>query len=474
MKPTKIGALYFVACLLCACGGAGGGGDGDDGPPRANSPPVATLPGGPILGAPAAPIYYDATQGGTAFTDPDGDTLTYSLQFLTPSRGLVIQGTHVIGTLATPSVAALKIKAIDGYGGEGEQTFWFVVAGPEPGRPFLPPVEYVYDELLLSPPLPGHFASVKRIDTDPPENHVSNAGATLGRVLFYDKRLSATNTHACASCHQQGHGFATPDRFPRGVTNMPLRRNSMGLTNVRYNGGGYFSDQTAETLEAAVTRPIEDVHELGNSLTALEAKLAATDFYPALFTAAFGSPDVTRDRIAKALAQFLRSIISYQSTFDLAGGMAAPYRNTSPVYTDEQRRGADIFEWGCSRGGCHGANAAHTTSTALNTGLDAVLTDLGAGRGRFRPASLRNIAMTAPYMHDGRFATLREVIEHYTTNMIKTPDITPYFVGSGQLCCGLINPHLSEDQKRDLEAFLHALTDQAVLTDPRWSDPFPQ
>ena len=116
----------------------------------------------------------------------------------------------------------------------------------------------------------------------------------------------------------------------------------------------------------------------------------------------------------------------------------------------------------------------HATSTAQNTGLDAVLTDLGAGRGRFRPASLRNIAMTAPYMHDGRFATLRDVIEHYTTNMIKTPDITPFFVGSGQLCCGLVNPRLQEDQKRDLEAFLHALTDQAVLTDPRWSDPFPQ
>src|SRR5688500_4705716 len=106
MKPTKSGALYFVACLLCACGDGGDGGDG--GPPRANSPPVTALPGGPVLVATAAPIYYDATQGGTAFTDPDGDTLTYTVQFLSPSRGLVIQGTHVIGTLATPGVAALK------------------------------------------------------------------------------------------------------------------------------------------------------------------------------------------------------------------------------------------------------------------------------------------------------------------------------------------------------------------------------
>ena len=209
---------------------------------------------------------------------------------------------------------------------------------------------------------------------------------------------------------------------------MPLKRNAMGLTNVRYNAGGYFSDQTAETLEAAVTRPIEDVHELGNSLTALEAKLAATDFYRGLFTAAFGSPDVTRDRIAKALAQFLRSILSYQSTFDLAGGrlFASGSFVASAVYTDEEQRGAEIFGWGCSRGGCH-VEAVQVTSAAQNTGLYAVLTDMGAGRGRFRPASLRNIAMTAPYMHDGRFATLREVIEHYTTNMIKTPDITWFF-----------------------------------------------
>jgi len=116
----------------------------------------------------------------------------------------------------------------------------------------------------------------------------------------------------------------------------------------------------------------------------------------------------------------------------------------------------------------------HATRTAQNIGLDAVLTDLGAGRGRFRPASLRNIAMTGPYMHDGRFATLRQVIGHYTENMIKTPDITSLFVGSGQLCCDLYHPRLREDQKLDLEAFLHALTDQTVLTDPRWSDPFPQ
>ena len=270
------------------------GSGGDDGRPPANSPPVAAranshpvaaLPGGPILGALAAPIYYDATQGGRAFTDPDGDTLTYSLQFLTPSRGLVIQGTYVIGTLATPSVAALKIQAHDGYGGVGEQTFWFAVVAPDPGRPFLPPVEYVYDELLLSPPLPSHFASVKKIDTDRPENHVSNAGATLGRVLFYDKRLSATNTHSCASCHRQDHGFATPDRFPTGVTNIPLQRNAMGLMNVRYNARRLLlGSDRGETLESAVTlRPIEAVHELGNSFTDVGSQARCDGLLPRSF-----------------------------------------------------------------------------------------------------------------------------------------------------------------------------------------------
>ena len=251
---------------------------------RASAHPVAALPGGPILGALAAPIYYDATQGGRAFTDPDGDTLTYSLQFLTPSRGLVIQGTHVIGTLATPAVAALKIQALDGYGGVGEQTFWFAVVGPDPGRPFLPPVEYVYDELLLPQPLPSHFASVKK-------NRYRSAGESC-KQRRCNARARAVLRQAFVG-HQHALVRLMPSPGPRLCYARPLsdgrhehaaqaQCNGLDERSVQRRRLLLGSDR-GETLEAAVTRPIEDVHELGNSLPALEAKLAATDFYPASF-----------------------------------------------------------------------------------------------------------------------------------------------------------------------------------------------
>jgi cytochrome c peroxidase len=424
------------------------------------------LPGGPILVSAGAPINFDATRQGTAFRDGDGDAITYEVQLLSPDLGLTIQGTQVIGTLPTVGVVHFKLIARDQYGGQGELTFSFAVAAPEPGRPLLPVVSYVYDDAVL--PLPPHFKNPSNPigDTDPPPpfNNVSNAGATLGRALFYDKRLSITNTHSCASCHIQRHGFATPDRFPTGVTNVPLKRNAMGLTNVRYNfRNRYFGDERVETLEKLATMPIEDPNELGNSFPHLETKLANTDFYPALFAAAFGSPEVTHDRIARALAQFLRSIISYQTMFDAVGGDF-----WDPRMTEQERLGAQIFDLSrCD--GCH-STSVQTMLQARNNGLDAVPTDPGAGDGRFRAASLRNIAVTAPYMHDGRFATLRDVFAHYDHGIVDTPTLDPSFrFPNGTLRTPSIS---NEASIAALEAFLRTLTDNAVLTDPRWSDPF--
>lgn len=410
------------------------------------------------------PINYDATQAGRTFRDLDGDRLTYELEFLSPALGLVIQGTHVLGTFAGPGVVNFKLVARDGYGGEAEQRFSLAVAAPEPGRPILPVATYVYEDALL--PLPSHItrASIESLgDTEHPANRISNAGATLGRVLFYDKRLSITNTHSCASCHAQEHGFTTPERFPSGVTNVPVKRNAMGLTNVRFNySNKFFSDERLESLESAVTTPIEDPDELGNSMTLLEAKLTATEFYPSLFEAAFGSRSITRDRIANALAQFLRSIVSYQTKFDAA--LPSTFRT---VYTPEEFSGEQLFDLArCDS--CH-ATAVHAVSTARNNGLDAVPTDLGAGDGRFRAASLRNVAVTGPYMHDGRFATLREVIEHYDHGVVDTPQLDSLLRGPG----GIVRSfNMNEYTKTALEAFLNTLTDQPVLTDPRWSDPF--
>jgi cytochrome c peroxidase len=435
-----------------------------------NSPPTATRRNGPVLVEAGAHVNYDATRGGTAITDPDGTALTYELTMLTPSAELSVVGTTVVGSMASVGAVNFKLSATDTLGARGEDVFSIVVPGPEPGQPTLPAVSHDYEDRYL--PLPPLFQAGPPISTfydrTPGDNPITNAGATLGRVLFYDKRLSSTNTHACSSCHEQQRGFASAQRFDNGVTGVPLTRNAMGLTNVRYNRLNlYFSDERVESLERLVLMPIESATELGNSIALLEQKLAATRFYPPLFEAAFGSRDITGDRIAKALAQFLRALISYRSKHDEALSSSDP----TLVYTAAQLRGSqlfrseDVMQPRCSF--CH-ITDVQIIFGASNNGLDAAFTDPGAGGGAFRTASLRNIAVTGPYMHDGRFATLREVIDHYEHGIRFSADLHGSFVANGQ--ARVIT--LSEEDKIALEEFLHTLTDTAFLTDPRFSDPF--
>ncbi len=165
----------------------------------------------------------------------------------------------------------------------------------------------------------GRFGTLTGADNTPSDNPISNAGATLGRVLFYDKRLSHNNTLSCASCHHQDKGFADSSRFSSGADGDLSTRHSMGLTNARfYENGKFLRDERADSLEQQVLMPIEDPTELGMNLASLTGKLAATPFYADLFKQAFGTPQVTTERIAQSLAQFVRSLVSYQSKFDRA------------------------------------------------------------------------------------------------------------------------------------------------------------
>ena len=173
---------------------------------------------------------------------------------------------------------------------------------------------------------PNVGGSVAAADNTPATNAITDAGATLGRVLFYDKRLSINNTTSCASCHQQARGFGDANKLSNGFAGGKTGRHSMGLTNARfYQNGRFFWDERAATLEDQVLQPIQNEVEMGMTLAQLTPKLAATDFYPTLFKAAFGTTDVTSDRISKALAQFVRSLTSFQSKYDvaLAGGPQA-------------------------------------------------------------------------------------------------------------------------------------------------------
>jgi cytochrome c peroxidase len=437
---------------------------------RVNTPPHVAKPTGVQVYSAGTKVDYDPSQDGATFEDLDGHALRHEVRLSSAPAGFEVSGVRVTGTFAVSGFVRGVIRADDGFGGVTEEIFRLVVPHPIAAKPDLPATAYIYDDLQL--PLPYLFrvsrgSIVPLPDTTPPENPTTNAGATLGRVLFYDKRLSAANTHSCGSCHRQAHGFSVPDASGTGVFGEQTRRNPMGLSNVRYSWHNmFFGDMRTSTLETLALQPIQDPVELGSPLPVAISKLAATDFYPPLFTAAFGSPEITPERVAKALAQFLRSILSYQSSFDLAyHGMEADSPVHPELLTDLERRGEQLFrDSDCLE--CHGTDA--TMSDPLNNGLDEVPTDPGALAGQFRAGSLRNIALTAPYMHDGRFATLREVIDHNSSGIKMTGNLH-WRLRDGETGRQF---NFSEEDKRALEAFLHTLTDASMLQDPKFSDPF--
>lgn len=336
--------------------------------------------------------------------------------------------------------------------------------------PSLPAIPYGYTE--ADAPLPGHFrhsteGTVVLSDNGAPDDPITNAGATLGRVLFYDARLSTTDSVSCASCHRQSLGFGDTARFSPGVHGRHRARRSMALANARFNARGrFFWDERALSLEMQALEVIQDTMEMGMDLDALERKLAAEPFYPALFAAAFGSPEVTRDRVATALAEFVRSLVSAGSRYDavFATGGAPDYS----VLTEREREGSRVFgAAGCA--GCH-RSIVQFADQASNNGLDVVPTDSGAGQGRFKPASLRNIAVRPPYMHDGRFATLREVVAFYDHGVQAPPDVDPRLLTANGTPRRL---NLTPDEVDALVAFLETLTDSDFLRAERFANPFP-
>lgn len=342
------------------------------------------------------------------------------------------------------------------------------------GVPSLPQTSFNYANINL----PAHFTinnpdfgNISGLDNTPNNNQISDAGATLGRVLFYDKRLSVNDTTACASCHLQENGFSDPRQLSVGFDGGLTGRHSMSLANAAYyENGRFFWDERADTLEDQVLLPIQDSVEMGMDLDDLEIKLADTSFYGPLFDDAFGSSDVTSERISLALAQFVRSMVSFESKFDEAFDNGGDF-NPNGVFTAEEELGRQLFFSNNNGPNC---DACHETAAMIldqprNNGLDAnTNADQGTGGGRFKSPSLRNIAVTAPYMHDGRFGTLEEVVEHYNSGIQDHPQLANQLQQNGQP----EQLNLSQAEKDGLIAFMETLTDETFLTDPKFSDPF--
>ena len=472
IRSSISAVLASFALLLVACGGGGGGG-GSSPTPAANRPPVVARPSGARAATVGTPFSFEATQGGTTFSDPDGDPLTYAVTLSVTTAGLSVTGATISGTPHTAGTVGVTVTASDGRGGVVADAFNIVVSPVSQaalGRPSLPLTPFAYADADIA--LPAHYTRTGPgtpggADNTPANNPVTNAGATLGRVLFYDRRLSLNDTISCASCHQQAKGFSDPARFSVGFRGGTTARHAMGLTNGRYyNRGRFFWDERAATLEDQVVTPIQDTTEMGMTLADLETKLAATDFYPALFRDAFGTTQVTRQRIALALAQFVRSMSSYRSRYDQAFTGGVP--NFAAVLTAQEERGRQIYIGAGRCDGCHGTDA-HISPNVFNNGLDATVTDAGAGGGRFKSPSLRNIALRGPYMHDGRFATLRDVVEHYDHGVQDNPNLAPQLRDNAGAPRRL---NLSETDKLALIAFLGTLTDTALVQDPKFSNPF--
>ena len=298
-------------------------------------------------------------------------------------------------------------------------------------------------------------------------NPLTEEGVALGKKLFFDTKLSGNNTQACASCHKPQNSFTDNRRFSEGIDGVSGSRNSMPLFNLAWNFSDRFAWDGKELgLEKQALEPIKNPIELHSNWADIANKLKQDPEYPTLFLRAFGTSIIDSSYVTKAIAQFERTLISGNSKFDqyLLGNatLSLGELNGFTIFMSETK--GDCFH-------CHGSdnNPLWTDNDFHNNGLDATLTDLGLGtvtgdpndNGKFRSPSLRNLTFTAPYMHDGRFTTLEEVINHYSEGLQFSSTIDPLMkkVGQGGI-------QLTSQEKLDLKAFLLTLTDLEFINNP--------
>jgi len=335
-------------------------------------------------------------------------------------------------------------------------------------------VEYIQTPYELK--IPSHFPDM----IIPIDNPMTIEGVELGRKLFYETKLSGDNTQACATCHAPSAGFSDPEQFSTGIDGLQGDRNSMALINLGWNTS-FFWDGRSKTLEEQIIQPVINPIEMHEEWKNVVVKLNADVNYRNMFFKAFNSSEIDSLKAAKAIAQFLRTLISGESKFDVMykyENNLSLSANDQVIYqtiTPSEWAGYDLFR------SLNGADCFHCHNGPLmqvqkfsNNGLDAAFTDIGRGDvtgdpndyGKFKVPTLRNIAYTAPYMHDGRFATIDEVIEHYSSGVQQSSTIDPLieyaFQGGVQL---------DAFEKDLLKQFLMTLSDENFVNNPDFQEP---
>jgi cytochrome c peroxidase len=311
----------------------------------------------------------------------------------------------------------------------------------------------------------------------PGDNLLTEQGVKLGRMLFYETRLSGDNSLACASCHKQENACTDTNRFSTGIDGLEGHRQAMSAVNMLWNTNGYFWDGRAQKLRDQSIIPIQDDLEMNETMENVVEKLEQDTLYKHQFFRAFGSEDISSHRIGLALEQFMNSIVSYRSKYDL-------FLEGEATFTEKEELGMELFfeEYnpyfpetsGADCGHCHGGKN-FSSQEYMNNGLDSIYNDNGrydvtgleSDRGAMKVTTLRNIELTAPYMHDGRFKTLEEVIDHYNEGLRYNASLDPALamtMGTGLM--------LNNTDKDALIAFLRTLTDSILIQDSRYASPF--
>jgi cytochrome c peroxidase len=300
----------------------------------------------------------------------------------------------------------------------------------------------------------------------PADNPMTVEGVALGRRLFYDPILSGDRTQSCGSCHQLASSFGDPARVSVGIDGIEGTRQAPTLVNTAWLKDAFWDGRT-HSLEEQATKPVPNPIEMHLEWTEAVARLAAHPDYPDLFCAAFGDKTITMDRVVKAIAQFERTFISADSRYDR-------YTRGEVELTPVEEAGRVLFftEVGdCFH--CHGQLIGFDRGFH-DTGLDSVIVDRGLGEitgdpnddGEFKSPTLRNIMVSAPYMHDGRFATIDEVLAHYNGGFHSSPNLDPL------ISARRTRPFMRPGQLDTLKVFLNTFTDDEFLNNPDFSNPF--
>jgi cytochrome c peroxidase len=300
----------------------------------------------------------------------------------------------------------------------------------------------------------------------PADNKLTEEGVALGRKLFYDPILSLNNMQSCASCHNQANAFVDTSQFSKGVNGNLGHRNSMPLFNIAY-ANSFFWDGRKKTLEEQALAPIQDKNEMNETLPHVIAKLKAEPTYVEMFKKSFGSNAITELNVAKAIAQFERILLSGNSKYDKA-------KRGEETLTAEEQMGEDLYtdqqKGDCTH--CHSIGSTFTDFDFKNNGLDAIAVDSGRylvtknifDLGKMKTPSVRNLKYTAPYMHDGRFKTLDEVMFHYNIGF-KHPanldvNMAEHFPN-----------RMTVQEVKAIIAFLNTLNDEEFVVNPAFAKP---